>query len=121
MLDSPVRLRIATTGDLPRLLSVMAAFNLSEGIAWNEAAVAPAAATLTNDPSLGAIAFIENEAGPVGYCLFTWGYDLEWHGRDAFLTVVRPENRPAVRLYTSAGYVSPPHTFLTKVLRPPAP
>jgi ribosomal protein S18 acetylase RimI-like enzyme len=135
---------------------MMEAFNLSEGIGWDQGAVAPAAVTLTNDPSLGALAFIENEATPVGYCLYTWGYDLEWHGRDAFLMeiyvappwrgrgvaaramaliedlvraggaaalhlMVRPENTPAVRLYASAGYVSPPRTFLTKVLRPPAP
>jgi ribosomal protein S18 acetylase RimI-like enzyme len=151
-----VQLQIATAGDVPRLLPMMKAFNLSEGIAWNEEAVAPAAVTLTRDPSLGAIAFIQNETETVGYCLFTWGYDLEWHGRDAFLMelfvgpawrgqgvgaramaliedlvraggaaalhlMVRPENTPAVRLYASAGYASPPRTFLTKVLRPPAP
>ncbi|HVV51326.1 MAG TPA: GNAT family N-acetyltransferase [Polyangia bacterium] len=135
---------------------MMRAFNLSEGIAWNEGAVAPAAVTLTNDAALGALAFIQNETEPIGYGLITWGYDLEWNGRDAFLTelyvapawrgrgvgaramalledlvraggaaalhlMVRPENTPAVRLYASAGYVSPPRTFLTKVLRPPAP
>jgi ribosomal protein S18 acetylase RimI-like enzyme len=89
--------------------------------------------------------------GPVGYFVVTWGYDLEWDGRDAFLTelflmahvrggglgkqamnhveaaarahgaralhlMVRDDNDVARRLYSSHGYVSPPRTFLSKVL-----
>jgi hypothetical protein len=32
--------------------------------------------------------------------------------------MVRSENEPAVRLYASAGYESPPRVFLTKAFRP---
>jgi ribosomal protein S18 acetylase RimI-like enzyme len=103
------------------------------------------------DAELGIAPLILDGAARCGYAVVTWGYDLEWAGRDAFLTelylrparrgrglggaalgaieraavshgaralhlMVREENHAAVRLYRGAGYVSPPRTFLTKVL-----
>ena len=100
---------------------------------------------------MGFVGLVEVDARGVGYFIVTWGYDLEWGGRDSFLTdiylepeargagawthvlasiedvarnagaaalhlMVRPENEPAVRLYTRAGFLSPPRTLLSKRL-----
>jgi ribosomal protein S18 acetylase RimI-like enzyme len=130
---------------------MMETFNRLEGIDWDPVSIEPAASQLIADPALGAIGLIKSESEPVGYFVLSWGYDLEWRGRDAYLTelyvdpawrgqrvgaqalaliedlvrvngasamhlMVRPENEPAVRLYASAGYRSPPRVFLTKML-----
>jgi ribosomal protein S18 acetylase RimI-like enzyme len=151
MSTAPLRLQPATAGDLPRLLVMMEAFNRLEGIDWDPVSIQPAASRLIADPALGAIGLIACEADPIGYFVLSWGYDLEWRGRDAYLTelyvdpawrgrqvgtqalaliedlgrangasamhlMVRPENEPAVRLYASAGYRSPPRLFLTKTI-----
>ena len=145
-------LRKATVADLPRLIPMMQAFNLLEGIDWDPARARPALTRLMEDSSLGTIGLVEYGDRLVGYFVLTWGYDLEWNGRDSFLTeiylepatrgqgvgartlalieslardggaaalhlMVRPENQAAVKLYASAGYLSPPRTFLTKELR----
>jgi ribosomal protein S18 acetylase RimI-like enzyme len=146
-------LRQATVSDLPRLIPMMKAFNLLEGIDWDPAGARPAIIRLMEDSSLGTIGLVERGDRLVGYFVLTWGFDLEWNGRDSFLTeiylepaargqgvgsrmlaliedlarergaaavhlMVRPENEAAVNLYASAGYVSPPRTFLSKALRP---
>ncbi len=132
---------------------MMEAFNRLEGIDWDPLSIEPAASRLIADPALGAIGLLISASEPVGYYMLSWGYDLEWRGRDAYLTelyvdpawrerrvgtralaliedlarangasamhlMVRPENGPAVRLYASAGYRSPPRLFLTKAMRP---
>jgi len=145
-------LRQATVGDLPRLIPMMKAFNLLEGVDWDPAAAQPALIHLMEDSSLGTIQLVEHGDRVVGYFVLTWGFDLEWNGRDSFLTeiylepsirsqgvgsralalienvareggaaalhlMVRPENAAAVKLYASAGFVSPPRTLLSKALR----
>ncbi|HTA90850.1 MAG TPA: GNAT family N-acetyltransferase [Polyangiaceae bacterium] len=42
--------------------------------------------TLLRDRELGAIALLDSDDETLGYFVVTWGYDLEWDGRDAFLT-----------------------------------
>jgi ribosomal protein S18 acetylase RimI-like enzyme len=147
-----ISVRAAVPDDVPRLCRMLEAFNRLEQIAWDEAVGAPALRRLIGDPSLGFVGVVEVEARPVGYFIVTWGYDLEWGGRDSFLTdlylepdargaglgtrvlasieevarhagaaalhlMVRPANQPAVRLYTRAGFRSPPRTLLSKPLR----
>ncbi|MGY2061519.1 GNAT family N-acetyltransferase, partial [Nocardia gipuzkoensis] len=107
--------------------------------------------TLLADSGLGMIAVLSENDRAVGYFVLTWGYDLEWNGRDAYLTelyltpeargrglgtaalrlaeesarrhniralhlMVRPENLAAVRMYTRAGYTTPPRVFMSKPL-----
>ena len=147
-----VSVHAAVPGDVPRLCRMLEAFNRLEQIEWDGAVGAPALRRLIGDASLGFVGIVEVEARPVGYFIVTWGYDLEWGGRDSFLTdiylepdargarvgtrvlasiedvarragaaalhlMVRPENEPAVRLYTRAGFRSPPRTLLSKPLR----
>ena len=83
---STVRLRPATPADLSQLLDLLEPFNASEGIVWHRAAVSPALERLIGNRSLGAVGLIEAGAETAGCFVVTWGFDLEWAGRDAFLT-----------------------------------
>ncbi len=83
---SPVSLRIAGEQDIAALLTMMEPFNSFEQTPWDEQAKARALKTLLRDPTLGVVGLLEANDGPVGYFVLTWGYDLEWDGRDAFLT-----------------------------------
>src|SRR5262249_52167408 len=64
----------------------MAAFNELEGIAFSAARAGPALRKLLEDASLGLVEVLERDGALAGYYVVTWGYDLEWNGRDAFLT-----------------------------------
>jgi len=81
-----LRPRIASEAEVPLLLSMMEPFNAFEGMPWDAAAKERALRTLLRDRQLGVAALLEGEVGALGYFVLTWGYDLEWDGRDAFLT-----------------------------------
>jgi ribosomal protein S18 acetylase RimI-like enzyme len=82
-----MRLRVALEPDVPDLLVMMLAFNRHEEIDWSPALGEPALRRLMADPSLGVVAIIEDDTVAIaGYAVLTWGYDLEWNGRDSFLT-----------------------------------
>ena len=83
-----VTLRRATAADLHWLLAMMEPFYQGEGISWSPSNAQPSVAKLIDDPSLGAIGVVESDRQGVGYAVVTWGYDLEWGGRDAFLTEI---------------------------------
>lgn len=141
----------ASAQDIDTLLPMMFDFNQGELIEVDPQALRPALARLLADEALGRVWLFQSGAGTVGYAVLTFGYDLEFAGRDAFITeiylcpgargkgfgrvvlakieaaaadldtraihlMVRPENHPAVALYASAGYASPPRTFLSKTL-----
>jgi GNAT superfamily N-acetyltransferase len=82
----PLRLEIAGEQDVPLLLTLMEPFNVFEQTPWDPVAKERALKTLLGDRSLGVIGLLVAADGPVGYFVLTWGYDLEWDGRDAFLT-----------------------------------
>ena len=46
----------------------------------------PALRVLLADISLGAVWLLEHEGRIAGYAIVTFGFDLEWGGRDAWLT-----------------------------------
>ncbi len=73
-------------GQMDFLLDMMSDFNALEGLPWSREIVEPAVHKLLSSPDLGVVCYIL-EAGEVrGYFVLTWGFDLEWNGRDAFLT-----------------------------------
>src|SRR5262249_39567796 len=82
----PLRTRLATPHDLEPVLEMMVAFNAFEHIPWTKTAGRQPLATLLSDPSLGIGGLLEEGSTAVGYFVVTWNYDLEWNGRDAFLT-----------------------------------
>ena len=78
-------LRAATLDDVAALLPRTAALNAHEGIAIDAATLERALRRLLADASLGAVWLI-HDPDPVGYAIVTFGYDLEFGGRDAYLT-----------------------------------
>ncbi|MFT3838854.1 MAG: GNAT family N-acetyltransferase [Myxococcaceae bacterium] len=82
----PVEIRIAQPDDHAALLQMMADFNALEGITWSAQAASPALTTLLRSPELGVAGLLTERGETAGYFLLTWGFDLEWAGRDAFLT-----------------------------------
>ncbi|HEV8550409.1 MAG TPA: GNAT family N-acetyltransferase [Polyangiaceae bacterium] len=83
---NPLDIRIAADSDIALLLELMEPFNRLEQVPWQPVAKERALRTLLGDPSLGIVALLESAEGIAGYFVLTWGYDLEWDGRDAFLT-----------------------------------
>jgi ribosomal protein S18 acetylase RimI-like enzyme len=83
-----VAFRRATPADLQPLLDMMELFYEEEGIAWSQVRARPLVAKLIDSPALGAIGVVETGSRVIGYAVVTWGYDLEWGGRDSFLTEI---------------------------------
>lgn len=81
-----LRLRQATLDDLTDLLPRTRALNAHEGIALEPAALEAALARLLDDPGLGGAWLVERDGAAIGYAIVTFGYDLEFGGRDAYLT-----------------------------------
>lgn len=81
-----ITLRLATPADLPAVFPRTRALNDHEGIAIGDAALEAALAALLADPRAGAVWLIERAGAAIGYAIVTYGYDLEFAGRDAWLT-----------------------------------
>jgi ribosomal protein S18 acetylase RimI-like enzyme len=79
-------LRLASSDDLAMLLPQTLALNAHEGIAIDPAVLEAALDRLLRDPSIGGVWIVERDRTPIGYAIVTFGYDLEFGGRDAILT-----------------------------------
>ena len=78
--------RPARSADLPSLLSMMADFNEHERIPFDEATFTPRLEQLLKDAELGGAVIFALDGKDVGYAIVTYGFDLEYGGKDAFLT-----------------------------------
>lgn len=83
-----IRLRAATLDDVPAVLPRTRALNDHEGITVSDADLDAALRGLLGNPSLGGAWLIEDATRAVGYAIVTFGYDLEFAGRDAWLTEI---------------------------------
>jgi ribosomal protein S18 acetylase RimI-like enzyme len=83
-----ISLRAASAADVPALLPRTRALNDHEGITISDAALEAALRRLLGDPALGGVWLIERDGSPVGYAIVTYGFDLEFGGRDAWLTEI---------------------------------
>ena len=81
-----LRLRPATLDDLAELLPRTRALNAHEGIAIDPAVLEAALERLLRDQGLGGAWLVERDGAAIGYAIVTFGYDLEFGGRDAYLT-----------------------------------
>lgn len=79
-------LKVATLADLELILPRTRALNDHEGIEITDALLASALSTLLGDPRIGGVWLVLKGGAPVGYAIVTFGFDLEFGGRDAFLT-----------------------------------
>ena len=81
-----VQLRRATPGDFGEILPRTRALNAQEGIEIADPQLEEALRRLLSDPGLGGCWLIERGGRAVGHAVVTFGYDLEYGGRDAYLT-----------------------------------
>jgi ribosomal protein S18 acetylase RimI-like enzyme len=81
-----VELALATPADVAELLPLMADFNQHEQIPWTPQAGEGPLRALIARPELGLVGRIREDGATLGYFVLTYGFDLEWGGRDAHLT-----------------------------------
>lgn len=79
-------IRPALRSDVHALLACMVDFNAFEGIPYDPGKVGPALLRLLEDPSIGFVRVATLDEDVVGYVIVTFGFDLEFAGRDAFVT-----------------------------------
>lgn len=77
--------KIATTSDTEILVQLIREFHEFEHLAFEEDTIGTLLAKLLNDESLGRVWLIQNSGEPIGYIILTFGYSLEFLGRDAIV------------------------------------
>jgi len=75
----------ATAADIEAILPLMRRMYLEDGYPFEEAASRSALAALLRDPALGLAWVVRDGETAVGYLVLTYGYSLEYRGRDAFI------------------------------------
>ena len=79
-------LRVATLADVPALMPRTRALQDHEGIEISDAALEAALREMLADPTLGGVWMIEEDGASVGYAFLSFSFDLEFAGREAWLT-----------------------------------
>lgn len=77
--------RIATDADAELLLAMMREYYAYDGHAYDEDRARTALLTFLREPTFGRAWLVHDEETPVGYIVLTFGYSLEYLGRDAFI------------------------------------
>lgn len=87
--------RRAGMDDLGRLLQLVAAFHVEEGVDSTPDDRRAALETVLGAPGIGEVTLIERAGEPVGYIALAYGFSIEFNGRDCFLDeiYVAPEHR----------------------------
>lgn len=80
-----VLLALAGPADLGTLLPMLERFNASQGYAFDAASARVTLGSLLARPELGRVYRIVQASETLGYAALTFGYSLEWGGRDAFV------------------------------------
>lgn len=81
-----VQVRSATLDDIAQVLPRTRELNAHEGIVISDERLEAALRRLMGDASLGGVWLVERDRDVIGYAIVTYGYDLEFGGRDAYLT-----------------------------------
>jgi diamine N-acetyltransferase len=81
-----VSFRTATPADAVLLASLVRKYYEFDGIRYAPHEVEPGLDILLADPSLGQAWLVLNGSQPVGYVIFTHGFDIEFGGRLALIT-----------------------------------
>lgn len=82
-----IAVRAATLDDVAEILPRTKALNAHEGIEIRDELLEAALRRLLGDASLGGVWLVEQD-GVIGYAIVTYGYDLEFGGRDSYLTEI---------------------------------
>lgn len=88
---------VAGPGDEEALVALLPEFYREEHLPWDEAVARRALRPLLADRAFGAVLLLRAAGEPAGYLVLTWGYSLEFHGRDALVDelYLRPDHRGA--------------------------
>ncbi len=83
-----VEILVAGIEDAQEITSLMIVFNRHENIVWRPDSMIPALHKVLGESELGLILLARDREtrAVVGYSIATFGYDLEFAGRDAFIT-----------------------------------
>lgn len=80
-----INYRVATIADLSILLELVQEFHKTERLSFDEIVDRKVLVKLLSDPALGRLWLIQRENEVIGYIIITFGYSLEYRGRDAFI------------------------------------
>ncbi len=88
-------LRRAALQDIPEIMTMMANFHADDRIAWDAEEAQRAIRDLLEHQTYGIFWLVELDNRPLGFLVLTFGFSLEFHGRDAFVDefYIRPEFR----------------------------
>jgi ribosomal protein S18 acetylase RimI-like enzyme len=78
-------IRAANAGDLETLVALMRDFYREDADPFVENDSRAAFARLLAEPSWGSVWVAQHESTVVGYVVLTFGFSMEFHGRDAFI------------------------------------
>jgi ribosomal protein S18 acetylase RimI-like enzyme len=94
-MTSETTLEIATPGNADELVPLIREFYAYEHLRYEETRVRVALGQLLTDERLGRVWVVRRAGEAVGYVVLTFGFSLEFGGRDAFLDelFVREEHR----------------------------
>ena len=81
-----IALRAATPADLELVFPRTRALNDHEAIEISDERLRAGLAKLLANPSYGGVWLVERGSAPIGYAIVTYGYDLEFGGREGWLT-----------------------------------
>ena len=77
--------RLAKPTDIDKLMEFMRQFYAIDQYLFDEQAARTTLEKIVDDLSLGRVWLINLEDEAIGYLVVTFGYSLEYHGRDAFI------------------------------------
>ena len=77
--------KLAGNFDTELLIQFIQEFYKYDGHPFDEATLGTALAKILNDDSLGRVWLIQQDSQVIGYIILTFGYSLEYRGRDAFI------------------------------------
>lgn len=80
-----VRFQLATSADIETLLAMMREFYLHEELAFDDANAPQALDGILKNEAFGRVFLVRAGEVIAGYVVLTFGYSLEFHGRDAFV------------------------------------
>lgn len=81
-------IRTAKQNEVEQILPLMKAFYETEALQFDEATAQDAVVGLIRESAFGTVLVAEAEDALVGYLALTFGYSLEYGGRDAFIDEV---------------------------------
>lgn len=77
--------KLATHDDIEMLITMMREFYAHEGLTFDESIASRALQGVIGDETFGRVFLILSADEIAGYAVLTFGYSLEFHGRDAFV------------------------------------